>query len=772
MLIDPQSFAPENDDVRRQPLPSDDVRRPPPPSGNGKPPSKQDTRVRPLENRSLPLLVDAFVKASSLNNLIEMIPSRISTFIGCRRVLLYEVRDEKLHMVSSTVDATSRWTTTLLRLASVDPIPLTDNTPETRALQGERAVIEPGKQGVPTRIIAPMHSLGGPVGVLVVIPAEDEDSWGGDGLRASQTLLIGLEDAAHIAAMALESAKLLTENHQRAEEMDLLTRLTNAFNNSVLDLDAAIGIVERQVSRITRVDLCAVALGTSAARSPILPGRWLRNEIIKSIQALTMYDDVSVWPLAHLLPDGVRSFYAFPLLADERVVGVLALAFRAPHVMEYGERNLLSILANTASTVLQKARLHADAERARQHARDMLERAQNEERFKDAILRNIQSGLLTIDLEGRVTSLNAQAAEVLDLGDKPMKGRPVEDIMVMVDPGPHVVRAGLGQRFAPQRREVRVRTATGHDLMLAVTVAALRLTDGKDIGALCAFQDLTHMRAVESEMQRMAQAATLGFEATSISHDINNVITAILWGIQKMEPMVSGNTDARLDINLMVKDISRITAMAENMLHLTQSGTIHPKLFEVNDLLERILRLNSPRVILARVTIERYFEPGATLLADEHQIARVLDNICINALEAMAQEGGTLKVRTRTTRSPVPVEPAKTLVALDNRWQVPIDPRLQLQGYGTNTHNETALLLSDGRQKAIEIEISDTGKGIPPEHMQEIWEVGKSFDKGSTGHGFGLATVKKIIDAHGGTCTVTSKVGQGTTFTLRLPSGK
>jgi GAF domain-containing protein len=93
--------------------------------------------------------------------------------------------------------------------------------------------------------------------------------------------------------------------------------------------------------------------------------------------------------MAPHLPDDVRSFYGFPLQAEEHVVGVLALGFYTPHVMEEAERDLLSILANTASTVLQKARLLADAERARQQARNMLERALNEERFKDAILRNI-----------------------------------------------------------------------------------------------------------------------------------------------------------------------------------------------------------------------------------------------------------------------------------------------------------------------------------------------------------------------------------------------
>jgi hypothetical protein len=201
-------------------------------------------------------------------------------------VLLYVVRDDTLHMASGTSDATTQgWTSTLIRIATLH-IPLSEDVPEVRAVQSERAILDEGQPDMPRRIIAPMPGLSGPVGVLVVIPAEDEVAWGADGLRASQMLVMGLEDVARVAAITLECAQLLTENHKRAEEMDLLTRLTAAFNSNILDLDAAIGIVERQVSRITNVDLCAVVLGSTPGRGPNPPARWLRPEVVKSIQQM------------------------------------------------------------------------------------------------------------------------------------------------------------------------------------------------------------------------------------------------------------------------------------------------------------------------------------------------------------------------------------------------------------------------------------------------------------------------------------------------------
>lgn len=755
MLIDPQARVPMSENPHGQHLSQ-------PIAARGLPP--RELRPRASEaRRSLPGLIEAFVKATSLADLIDMIPARVAAYLGCRRVLLYEVRDEMLQLASSTAEATTQgYTSTLLRIASLQMM-LTDSAPETRALQGERAIVEPGGPDAPARIIAPMHGLGGPVGVLVIIPSDDEVVWGGDGLPASQMLILGMEDIARVSAITLESAHLLTDNHKRSEEMDLLTRLTNAFNSNILDLDAAIGIVERQVSRITKVDLCAVVLGTTAQRGQPQPTRWLRNEIIKSIQQMRapiLLDNVQVWHLAHLLPEGVRSFYAFPLQAEDRVVGVLALAFYSPHSMEEGERNLLSILANTASTVLQKARLHAEAERARHQAREMLERALNEERFKDAILRNIQTGLITIDLEGRVTLINHQAAQLLGQEDTSAVGLPIEEVMPIVDNGPHLVRAALNPRMAPQKREVRVRTAAGNDLWLTVTIAPLRLADGKDIGVMCAFLDVTGMRALEDEMRRLENVSNMGQEASSISHDMRNIGTALMMGIQKVLPMVASNDEARIDMSLMLKELNRLTSLAENLMSLTKPRPLQPTSFELGELFERILRMLNPRATLARVIIERNFETGVVVLADEMQVARAIENLCINALEAMSK-GGKLTVTTRTTRTTGP---------LDNRRVAPPDLRLHLPSY--NGASETELLLPDGRQRAVEIEITDTGVGIPPERQQAIWEPFKTFGKGAGGHGLGLAIVKQVVEAHGGTITLASEVGRGTTFTLRLPAGR
>ena len=714
----------------------------------------------------LPAFIDILTRATSLDELQELIPPQLAQYLGCRRVILYQVRGDELGMVGCTADAYSRgMSSTLLRIASIEPIRRDATRAEAQALRKGIVIFEPASDAdTPARVVATVYGLGGPIGVIVIVPNDNDAAGSSEGGFASQALITSLEDTARVIGIILESAILLTDHDQHADVMDLLRQLTTAFNNSVLDLEAASGIVERQVRRITkmdpRLDFCTVALGPAPGAGQGNTDRWLHNDIYQIFQQTAIpltLDETGAWQMMHLLPKGVRSFYAFPLIAEDSLVGVLALAFRGPHRITKSERALLTILANIASTVLQKERLHA-------HARQMLERAQTEERFKDAILRNVQSGLLTVDLDGRITHFNHHAAALLSLTESTAMHQRIEDVMPVLDSELHVVRSGLGDHKAQRRREVRIRTVAGQELMLDVAVVPIYQSDGKDLGALCAFTDVTKYRAMEGEMRRLVPIANLGNEAKEISHDMNNIIHNITWGLQTVLPTPLGDEND-ISLGLIHKELNRLTALAENIKNL--SSPKEPKLepLDAADMFESMLDRISHRLTMGNVAVERRFEPGVTLMADVYQVERVLENLCINAIEAMPQ-GGKLTITTRTTRSSMTFGPGKVsppLIVRDPAAAKPGTP--PTGGLGTN---ETELLMPDHRQRAVEIEISDTGIGIPEERLKDIWEPFKTFGK-KQGTGLGLAIVRQLVEAHGGSISVTSKLNQGTTFIIRLP---
>jgi len=719
-------------------------------------PARRSRRIG--ESRlGLPALIEAYIQAQTLEELEQMIPARVAENIGCSRVILHVVREDTLTMVSATPNVlSSGWSSTLLRIASIAPIPLTASVPETQALNGNRAVLVAATADTPSRIIVPLHGINTDMGVLVIVPTVGEISLGSDGIRPSHMFLIGIEDVARTTALLLESFHLLTENHQHIEEMNLLKRLTSILNNNVLDINAAIHTVEQQIIHITGADRCSVVLGTTAANRIQLPGNlWIPTEVMLILQGHGGYEyipDVQQSYFSALLPENVRSFFTFPLLSEESVVGVLALGFHTHRVIETSERDLLAILANTASTILQRTRLSADANRARLQTRDMHERVRNEERVKDAILRTIQSGLVTIDLEGRITVANRVALEMLHVQEKDVLGLPIEEVLAITDQGPHLARIGLGVRMTMHRREVHVRTVDGQELQLDMTVGPLQQADGKEMGAICTFQDVTHLRVMENQVKQAEQIANVGTNASGISHDIINIANNIMLGMADISPTLMGN-DAQLASSIIHNELKRLEVLAQNVMNLMKPDIIVPKACPAEQIFKEIIATIRLRTTMNPVSIVTNFEVGAILFVDEGHIKRALENLCLNAIEAMPH-GGTLTIITRTTRGEPMVQMAEPP---------------HVGATHASSEGQTDLFMPDYRQRAVEIVISDSGVGIPKERLQAIWEPFATFGKHRKGTGLGLAIVQKFIKAHGGTIEVASEVGKGTTFTIRLP---
>jgi two-component system, NtrC family, nitrogen regulation sensor histidine kinase GlnL len=750
VLIDPQS-----------PLPPKQHRSVPYTIEDGGRVSRQPA----IENvRQLPAFLDTLLRAKSLSELTDIIPGLVARYLGCRRVLLYAVHDNALVWKGSSEESPD-WSSTSVHIGSIVPIPLSSGAPEAEALRLVRLRVLPTTADRPYHLIAPLRGIGGPVGVLVLVPSADEQAWGNDQLRPSAMHIMGLEDIAKIISIVLENAQLLEDDHKRVEVIDLLMRLTTALNNNVLDVEAIKMVIETQIGRVTHADFCTVIVSGGPWQAQ---GRdqWLHPEIIRAIQHMRvpfLIDNIHErpWPLASLLPESLYAFYAVPLLVEDRVVGVLALAFNTEHLMDSSERDLLMILANSASTFLQRARLNTENEQARLQTRSMLERIQNEERIKDAILWTMHGGLISVDLEGRVTLVNRQAIQLLKLNEQNIIGQPIEDVLPVLTPGLHPFRSLLGSRLSPIKREVRIRTTDNIELPVEMSVSMLRQTDGKDMGVVGSFQDISHIRALEEEIRRLDSVAAVRTEASEIAHDMRNMLQGIRNGLYELfGPIDDGNPETREAVAIVRKEINRLTALADNMMNLAKPKTPQLKPCNAQELIEDILHVLQHRIELAQIEVITHFESGAMLLADELQVKRAIENLCINAIEAMAP-GGALTLATRTTRSGLSTFRSGAL----NQQTITDRPALP---YGSKDNNGTELLMPDLRQRAVEITITDTGKGIPEERLNEIWKPFSTFDKRG-GTGLGLSIARQVVEAHGGMITVTSTVGIGTTFALRLP---
>lgn len=230
----------------------------------------------------------------------------------------------------------------------------------------------------------------------------------------------------------------------------------------------------------------------------------------------------------------------------------------------------------------------------------------------------------------------------------------------------------------------------------------------------------------KSQLEALERLASIGAVAASVTHEFNNILTTII-NHAKLGARSTNPDSAHRAFEKILDSARRAAKITTGVLALARNRSSRPELVDVVELVEQVLIVCDKDLRSHRIRLECQFpaRPKAELVAA--QIEQVLLNLVINARQAMAA-GGVLTVGVRE-----------------------------------NAANAT-----------VEIFVKDTGSGIAPENLPRIFDPFFSTkqgpdDSGHGGSGLGLSLCKEIVSRHRGRIRVESLVGQGTTFTIKLP---
>ena len=271
------------------------------------------------------------------------------------------------------------------------------------------------------------------------------------------------------------------------------------------------------------------------------------------------------------------------------------------------------------------------------------------------------------------------------------------------------------------------RRVAGGDFAFRVPAAERR----DEMGALAAnfnemIRGLEHARELETRLNQSERSATVGRLASAIAHEIRNPLNYINLTLDHLRTSLAPSdpqkraTVERLTAQLKA-EVARINTRITEFLKYTRPAALDRRPMDLRASVEDALRMVEVQAAESGVET-RVVERGEVppVLGDKESLRSVFTNLIINGLQAIEGEGGKLTV---------------TLSAEDGRARV---------------------------------EVADTGRGIAPENVPQIFE--PYFSTKETGTGLGLAIAKKAVDEHGGHITVNSKQGEGTTFTVELPT--
>jgi two-component system sensor histidine kinase PilS (NtrC family) len=342
------------------------------------------------------------------------------------------------------------------------------------------------------------------------------------------------------------------------------------------------------------------------------------------------------------------------------------------------------------------------------------------ERLNSSIVSNIDSGLISINNDGRIRVFNRYAGELTGITQEEAYDRP---LMELID--------GFAT-FADKiltfcEGETDYKNKKGEQMIFGFRSVPFPDKEGNPAGVIIHFKDLTQMKKMKEQLKRADQLAAIGELSARIAHEIKNPLASISGSVQliSLDDRIIGADKKLLDI--ILRETERLNELINDFLAYARPS----QPMKIPVLLRQLI--TDMTVILAadprfnKVVIQNNCHEGLTLLIDRDQMRQVFWNLLLNAAEAMPG-GGTIKI--------------DAMVGKDG--EDAINP-----------------------EEKAKIVITDNGSGMTLNAVKRVFE--PFFTTKAGGTGLGLATVYRIIESHGGTILVDSVVDVGTAFTIFLP---
>ena len=338
------------------------------------------------------------------------------------------------------------------------------------------------------------------------------------------------------------------------------------------------------------------------------------------------------------------------------------------------------------------------------------------------VLASLDQGVITTDEQAAILSMNPRGRELLSpaaggtelaLTRFPPDHQPLEDMC----------REVLRKQDHIRDRDYIARKS-GTDRHLRAGCSLLRDHNGMCRGTVIHLRDVTEKTLMEQQLRRMERYMGLGSLAAGLQHEIKNPLSALSLHIQLLKESLEQEPEPKAwavqeSLGILATEVRRITNVLESFRDFASVARLNPTATDLPALIAKLVALTEPQARQQQVTIrtELPARPVSPVSLDALRIEQVLLNLVLNALAAM-KDGGTITFRLRD------------------------------------------------RPESVEIDVADTGCGIPDDLRDKVFD--PYFTTSNTGTGMGLALCEKIVHQHDGAIDFTTGP-QGTVFTVLLP---
>ena len=368
---------------------------------------------------------------------------------------------------------------------------------------------------------------------------------------------------------------------------------------------------------------------------------------------------------------------------------------------------------------------------------DITERKEAEATMRQqaALLEITHDAIVVHDLDGRLLFMNQAAETIMGWSFAEAKTRDAKEILVFEPEMTRRVAHEETLRQGTWTGELTLINGQKKELELESRWTLVRDEAGRPQSILMVSTDITRVKALKAQYLRAQRLESIGTLASGIAHDLNNVLSPILMGLEVIKTEVKSEDNLTM-IAVIERSARRGADTVKQLLTFARGTAAQKGLLQPRHLLQEIEQLLKRTFPKSFQIYADYPDRPWALLGDPSQIHQVLMNLSVNARDAMPA-GGVLFLKLRN----------QVLGEAD----VSLHPRAQPGPY-------------------VVFEVTDSGQGMPPEVVERIFEPFFTTKPPGQGTGLGLSTVIGIVEEHGGFVLVDTQVGRGTTFSAFLPA--
>jgi len=341
-----------------------------------------------------------------------------------------------------------------------------------------------------------------------------------------------------------------------------------------------------------------------------------------------------------------------------------------------------------------------------------------------SIIESVETGIMTINLQGKIKSLNRAAEEISGFTFADVENRNIVEVFPCFAQIQEKIKGNDDKHSPKDRYNIEFTRDKNSKLILNCLVSTLKDSTGKRIGGIVIFQDITSLIEMEEALEKNKRLAIIGEMAAGLAHEMRNPLASLSGSIQILKrDLQLSEVDKKL-MQIILRGKNQLDHVIKDFLLLARQAPGDRETVFIKEIIEGVIESiqylpdwnNDIRVHLD-------LSDNLSIYANRTEIREVVWNLVMNAVQSMP-EGGELSVDTRKTYN--------------------------------GAHGES-----------LEIQVSDTGYGIDEEYLDRIFE--PFFTTRERGTGLGLAIVNRIIEGYKGKILIRRGVEKGTVSMVSLP---